>query len=151
MIDGINGISGFGAASWARPAPPSFKDMDSNSDGVIDKTELASIAPNGDSDVDKILEKVDTNQDGVIDESEDKAARAEMEEKMQARAQASANESLAGILSDLVSTLQNSEDDDEDSDPLAIAQNYLNQRISAYGQGGAMDQSLSKSLFSVVA
>ncbi len=103
MIDGIAGI-GSNTVSQIRQAL--FRKLDTNGDGVIDKTEMkaalqsgkkVSAAGNKDASLGQVFGKLDTNGDGVISESEFDAALS--------KAPDAAGAYLAGTTSSLVNYL----------------------------------------------
>jgi Ca2+-binding EF-hand superfamily protein len=85
MVGSVNSTTNYDRSSMtSQVAQKLFKKIDTNSDGGIDKTELAAIAGSGsESDVSQLFSKMDTNSDGKIDESENESALQKLSEKME--------------------------------------------------------------------
>jgi Ca2+-binding EF-hand superfamily protein len=70
MIGGINSMNSYNSVSMMQMRQNLFTRMDTNSDGSVDKTEFAAMAPDNGTSFEEIFSKLDQDQDGVITQTE---------------------------------------------------------------------------------
>ena len=87
MVSGISGFGSFNAASLSEMRQKMFNQIDTDSDGSINKNELSALAgQNASSLVDEIFSKMDTEQDSLVSMIEFDATLAKLEQQMKQNA-----------------------------------------------------------------
>jgi len=79
----VNGISSMSTASLYQARQNIFNQIDTNTDGSIDKTEMSELLQTNNTEiVDDIFSKLDTNQDSLISQIEAESGMAKLEQEM---------------------------------------------------------------------